>query len=74
MKKLLLILLLCSGCYGTYYTTDLNRRVYYPKPTYYTPYIYKPITTVVIKPNKPHKPRKPHGHHKPHKKPHFKKK
>ena len=74
MKKLLLILLLCSGCYGTYYTTDLNRRVYYPKPTYYTPYIYKPITTVVIKPNKSHKPHKPHGHHKPHKKPHFKKK
>ena len=74
MKKLLLILLLCSGCYGTYYTTDINRRVYYPKPTYYTPYVYKPITTVVIKPNKPHKPRKPHGHHKPHKKPHFKKK
>ena len=74
MKKLLLILLLCSGCYGTYYTTDLNRRVYYPKPTYYTPYIYKPITTVVIKPNKSHKPHKPHGHHKPHKKPRFKKK
>ena len=74
MKKLLLILLLCSGCYGTYYTTDLNRRIYYPKPTYYTPYIYKPITTVVIKPNKSHKPHKPHGHHKPHKKPHFKKK
>ena len=77
MKKLLLILLLCSGCYGTYYTTDINRRVYYPKPTYYTPYVYKPITTVIIKPNKvhgPHKPHKPHGHHKPHKKPHFKKK
>ena len=74
MKKLLLILLLCSGCYGTYYTTDINRRVYYPKPTYYTPYIYKPITTVVIKPNKSHKPHKPHGHHKPHKKPRFKKK
>ena len=74
MKKLLLILLLCSGCYGTYYTTDLNRRVYYPKPTYYTPYVYKPITTVVIKPNKSHKPHKPHGHHKPHKKPRFKKK
>ena len=74
MKKLLLILLLCSGCYGTYYSTDLNRRVFYPKPTYYTPYIYKPITTVVIKPNKSHKPHKPHGHHKPHKKPRFKKK
>ena len=74
MKKLILILLLCSGCYGTYYTTDVNRRVYYPKPTYYTPYIYKPITTVVIKPNKSHKPHKPHGHHKPHKKPRFKKK
>ena len=84
MKKLLLILLLCSGCYGTYYTTDLNRRIYYPKPTYYTPYVYKPTyykpyvykptTTVLIKPNKPHKPHKPHGHHKPHKKPHFKKK
>ena len=66
--------MLCSGCYGTYYTTDLNRRIYYPKPTYYTPYIYKPITTVVIKPNKSHKPHKPHGHHKPHKKPRFKKK
>ena len=74
MKKLILILLLCSGCYGTYYTTDANRRVYYPKPTYYTPYIYKPITTVVIKPNKPHKPHKPHGHHKPHNKPRHKKK
>ena len=74
MKKLLLILLLCSGCYGTYYTTDLNRRVYYPKPTYYTPYVYKPITTVVIKPNKPHKPHKPHGHHKPHNQPRHKKK
>ena len=54
MKKLLLILLLCSGCYGTYYTTDVKRRVYYPKPTYYKPYVYKPITTVVIKPNKIH--------------------
>ena len=42
MKKLLLILLLCSGCYGTYYTTDVNRKVYYPKTTYYWPYVYKP--------------------------------
>ena len=85
MKKLILILLLCSGCYGTYYTTDANRRVYYPKTNYYTPYIYKPYvhrptTNVFIKPNKihrphkPHKPHKPNGHHKPHKKPHFKKK
>ena len=79
MKKLLLILLHCSGCYGTYYTTDINRRVYYPKPTYYKPYVYRPITTVVIKPNKTYipkpivtKPKKPTGI-KP-KKPRFKKK
>ena len=62
MKKLLLILLLCSGCYGTYYTTDVNRRVYYPKPTYYTPYVHKPIATVVIKPKPVFvKPKKPIG-------------
>ena len=68
MKKLLLILLLCSGCYGTYYTTDVNRKVYYPNTTYYKPYVYKPSiaeinyykpyvykpkTNVVIKPIKP---------------------
>ena len=74
MKKLLLILLLCSGCYGTYYTTDVNRIVYYPKPTYYKPYVYKPITTVVIKPNKIHGPKKPNKTYKPYKKPRFKKK
>ena len=77
MKKLLLILLLCSGCYGTYYTTDVNRRIYYPKPTYYKPYIYKPITTVVIKPNKVHIPKKPNKFRKPikqHNKPRYKKK
>ena len=77
MKKLLLILLLCSGCYGTYYTTDVNRRVYYPKPTYYKPYVYKPITTVVIKPNKIHAPKKPNKFRKPIKqynKPRYKKK
>ena len=77
MKKLLLILLLCSGCYGTYYTTDVNRRVYYPKPTYYKPYVYKPITTVVIKPNKIHIPKKPNKFRKPIKqynKPRYKKK
>ena len=76
MKKLLLILLLCSVCYGTYYTTDVNRRVYYPKPTYYKPYVYKPITTVVIKPNKIHVP-KPNKFRKPIKqynKPRYKKK
>ena len=60
MKKLLLILLLCSGCYGTYYTTDVNRKVYYPKP-----HVYKPITTVVIKPNKTHIPKKPNKFRKP---------
>ena len=74
MKKLLLILLLCSGCYGTYYTTAVNRRVYYPKPTYYKPYIYKPITTVVIKPNKTYGPKKPNKTYKPYKKPRYKKK
>ena len=79
MKKLLLILLLCSGCYGTYYTTDVNRKVYYPKTTYYWPYVYKPSiaetnyykpyvykpkTNVVIKPNKPtNKPYKPYKKH-----------
>ena len=74
MKKLLLVLLLCSGCYGTYYTTDVNRRIYYPKPTYYKPYVYKPITTVVIKPNKIYGPKKPNKIYKPYKKPHYKKK
>ena len=74
MKKLILILLLCSGCYGTYYTTDVNRRIYYPKPTYYKPYVYKPITTVVIKPNKIYGPKKPNKIYKPYKKPHYKKK
>ena len=74
MKKLLLILLLCSGCYGTYYTTDVNRRIYYPKPTYYKPYVYKPVTTVVIKPNKKYGPKKPNKTHKPYKKPRYKKK
>jgi hypothetical protein len=74
MKKLLLILLLCSGCYGTYYTTDVNRRIYYPKPTYYKPYVYKPVTTVVIKPNKIYGPKKPNKTHKPYKKPRYKKK
>ena len=74
MKKLLLILLLCSGCYGTYYATDVNRRIYYSKPTYYKPYIYKPITTVVIKPNKIYGPKKPNKTHKPYKKPRYKKK
>ena len=74
MKKLLLILLLCSGCYGTYYTTDVKRRVYYPKPTYYKPYVYRPTTTVIIKPNKIHVPKKPNKTYKPYKKPHYKKK
>ena len=74
MKKLLLILLLCSGCYGTYYTTDINRRIYYPKPVYYKPYVYKPTTTVVIKPNKVYAPKKPNKMHKPYKKPRYKKK
>ena len=78
MKKLLLILLLCSGCYGTYYTTDVNRKVYYPKttyykpyvykPSYYKPYVYKPITNVVIKHTKPtnktYKPYKKHSYKK----------
>ena len=79
MKKILLILLLCSGCYGTYYTTDVNRKVYYPKTTYYWPYVYKPSiaetnyykpyvykpkTNVVIKPTKPaSKPYKPYKKH-----------
>ena len=74
MKKLLLILLLCSGCYGTYYTTDVNRRVYYPKPTYYKPYIYKPTANIVIRPNKVYPTKKPNKIHKPYKKPHYKKK
>ena len=74
MKKLLLVLLLCSGCYGTYYTADVNRRVYYPKPVYYKPYIYKPATTVVIKPNKIYGPKKPNKTYKPYKKPRYKKK
>ena len=74
MKKLLLILLLCSGCYGTYYTTDVKRRVYYPKPTYYKPYVYRPTTTVIIKPNKIHGPKKPNKTYKPYKKPRYKKK
>ena len=74
MKKLLLILLLCSGCYGTYYTTDVNRRVYYPKPVYYKPYVYKPTTTVIVKPNKIYSSKKPNKTHKPYKKPHYKKK
>ena len=74
MKKLLLILLLCSGCYGTYYTTDINRRIYYPKPVYYKPYVYKPTTTVVIKPNKVYGPKKPNKTYKPYKKPRYKKK
>ena len=73
MKKLLLVLLLCSGCYGTYYTTDV-KRVYYPKPVYYKPYVYKPTTTVVIKPNKIYSPKKPNKTYKPYKKPHYKKK
>ena len=73
MKKLLLILLLCSGCYGTYYTTDV-KRVYYPKPVYYKPYVYRPITTVIMKPNKIHGPKKPNKTYKPYKKPRFKKK
>ena len=77
MKKLLLILLLCSGCYGTYYTTDVNRKVYYPNTTYYKPYVYKPSiaeinyykphvykpTTVVVKPNKIHRTQKPYKKH-----------
>ena len=67
-------MLLCSGCYGTYYTTDVNRRIYYPKPTYYKPYVYKPVTTVVIKPNKIYGPKKPNKTHKPYKKPRYKKK
>ncbi len=89
MKKLLLILLLCSGCYGTYYTTDVNRKVYYPKTTYYgpyvykpsvaevnyyKPYVYKPTTTVVVKPNKTNNPKKPSKTYKPYKKPYYKKK
>ena len=74
MKKLLLILLLCSGCYGTYYTTDVKRKVYYPKPIYYKPYVYKPITTVITKPNKIHGPKKPNKTYKPYKKPRYKKK
>ena len=77
MKKLLLILLLCSGCYGTYYTTDVKRKVYYPKPIYYKPYIYKPTTTVVIKPNKIYNPKKPNKFRKTIKqynKPRYKKK
>ena len=73
MKKLLLVLLLCSGCYGTYYTADV-KRVYYPKPVYYKPYVYKPTTTVVIKPNKIYSPKKPNKTYKPYKKPHYKKK
>ena len=73
MKKLLLILLLCSGCYGTYYTTDV-KRVYYPKPVYYKPYVYRPTTTVIIKPNKIHGSKKPNKTHNPYKKPRFKKK
>ena len=73
MKKLLLVLLLCSGCYGTYYTTDV-KRVYYPKPVYYNPYVNKPTTTVVIKPNKIYSPKKPNKTYKPYKKPHYKKK
>mgnify|MGYP003136435237 FL=1 len=73
MKKLLLVLLLCSGCYGTYYTTDV-KRVYYSKPVYYKPYVYKPTTTVVIKPNKIYGPKKPNKTYKPYKKPHYKKK
>ena len=75
MKKLLLILLLCSGCYGTYYTTDINRKTYYPRTHYYNPYnIYRPTNTFVIRPTKPViiKPKKPIGI-KP-KKPRFKKK
>ncbi len=78
MKKLLLILLLCSGCYGTYYTTDVNRKVYYPNTTYYKPYVYKPsiaeinyykpyvykpTTNVVVKPIKPVKIQKPYKKH-----------
>ena len=78
MKKILLILLLCSGCYGTYYTTDVNRKIYYPKTTYYGPYIYKPSiaetnyykpyvykpkTNTVIKPTKPIKTYKPYKKH-----------
>ena len=73
MKKLLLILLLCSGCYGTYYTTDV-KRVYYPKPVYYKPYVYRPTTTVIIKPNKIYGLKKPNKTHKLYKKPRFKKK
>jgi len=77
MKKLLLILLLCSGCYGTYYTTDVNRKVYYPNTTYYKPYVYKPSIaeinyykpyvykpiTNVVKPIKPIKTQKPYKKH-----------
>ena len=89
MKKLLLILLICSGCYGTYYTTDVNRKVYYPNTTYYKPYVYKPsiaeinyykphfykpTTTVVVKPTKIHSPKKHSKTYKPYKKPHYKKK
>ena len=88
MKKILLILLLCSGCYGTYYTTDVNRKVYYPKTTYYGPYVYKPSvaevnyykpyvykpTTTVVKPNKTNNPKKPSKTYKPYKKPYYKKK
>ena len=73
MKKLLLILLLCSGCYGTYYTKDV-KRLYYPKSVYYKPYVYKPTTTVVIKPNKIYGPKKPNKTYKPYKKPRYKKK
>ena len=77
MKKLLLILLLCSGCYGTYYTTDVNRKVYYPNTTYYKPYVYKPSIaeinyykpyvykpiTNVVKPIKHIKTQKPYKKH-----------
>ena len=78
MKKILLILLLCSGCYGTYYTTDVNRKVYYPNTTYYKPYVYKPSIaeinyykpyvykpiTNVVKPIKPtNKTYKPYKKH-----------
>ena len=73
MKKLLLVLLLCSGCYGTYYTTDV-KRVYYPKPVYYKTYVYKPTTNVVIKHNKIYGSKKPVRPYKPYKKPHYKKK
>ena len=50
------------------------KKVYYPKPVYYKPYIYKPATTVVIKPNKIYGPKKPNKTYKPYKKPHYKKK